>query len=268
MFGKERQQKEGRHRIILDTYTGVESAHLQLNKPVSNAFMSVTDMRADIFITNRKQRRQHNIEELGDTLIGKSFFVPSLSLRKTKYTETLREGDQWIIAVDDQQLVQDISSKKTTAAEKQNAFIKEFKHEVHKGLHRVLVAEKLGNSGEFSYAFVWNYFNLLMTDVALIPALANQGIDAGDPQGAASICLQFFFLTNMLVNGANNLMADNPEIPSYIGKAKRPRLYEPFVRLNKAEVFLPPVPVDRLVRGSLYLRKHKDELIQTADRND
>jgi hypothetical protein len=90
MFDKEAPKEEvpnsyrNKHQfgIHLDTYNGIASDVMELNAPVADRFMQVSDMRGDIVVIRKPQDRVLDYDDVGFVRVAKFLKMPRLDFWK------------------------------------------------------------------------------------------------------------------------------------------------------------------------------------------
>lgn len=259
-------------QVFLDEYRGIARDIMRLNDPITDGFMRVSDMRRHISVVQKQHSRVYDYEDVGQVRVAKRLDVPRFGQKDTSI-EVKKDKDAWIVAVDDQAISQDILATTNSTREFDSAFVLAFQQKLKRGMRDSLTKEKLLNGEEHSMAFFMNYFTFLTKDVIIIPLLQYVVM-----QESANI-MQFiqgslktafvFFTTNSFYNGLNtafSLLARLEERIGILNEHPIVNYEEPFVRHSIVEHIMPPIPVDRLVRGVVYLRNHGDKLIKQTER--
>ena len=146
-----------------------------------------------------------------------------------------------------------------------------FRGEVLKGVTKSLVEEKLFNGGVYSPATTIGAVSLLvsypmpaMVEFATI-ALGKHTLDLDLKSiiyiSTAHLTLNMLSWCGAMVNEKQAGLFDHPAI-NWVRVL--PHYQEPWVRHAFHEFVMPPVPVDRLIRGGVYLKSHGKDLIQTT----
>lgn len=276
----EPQSYQFRHpkRISLDNYRGIASDIMTLNDPVADGFMRVSDIRADVVVTKKPQERIRDYEDLGTVRISKMLKLPRLDAwKKTGQREVRREDDAWVVAIDDQTIADEVI-RSSNKREFDASFVKRFQREVNKGLKDCLKNEKLLDGGKYNLFFLSNYSLFLCFDAMVIPAYFSSALSSPDTN------LAFLLVKTIVLYGSAHATSNSlpwivigmDKIHELARKIQEQELgpspynfqypdvnsQEPFIRHSLPEFIMPPVPVDRLLRGIVYLKKHGDKLIQ------
>lgn len=256
--------------ISLDAYKGIASDLMELNAPVADGFMRVGDMRNDIVIVQKPRERVSNYDQIGNVRVAKFLQLPRLELWRGDTTlQTRREEDVWFVAINDQELADKVARAETNGKKFDDRFVDAFKKEVGRGLTNCLRREKLLNGGRYDAAFGIGYYSLIFYDLLFFPAILASAVSGyANPDtvlkgiGGLAIMQTVHNTINLSWAVANYLQDKlfGPDRYTGIG----PIYNEPFVKHSPVELVLPVVPLDRLIRGSLYLGKHGKKLISRS----
>lgn len=283
MLDQEPQGYKFKHakRIFLDGYHGVAKDLMQLNDPIADGFMRVSDMRDDIVVIQKPQDRVRDYDEIGFVKVAKFLKMPRMEFwHGDGMVETKREDGVWLVAINDQELADRVARSNDGKKKFDDMYVEAFRGEVTRGLTDCLKREKLLNSGKYNLAVYASYKSLLLFDLFLIPVVVAAKVAGGD--NPVDIALRTSELYAILNGGYNvlNLISSGlrevrdrmvsriglSEIPGH--EFPMPRFNEPFVKHSLPEVVISPaVPLDRLVRGALYLHKHGDRIITATQDN-
>ncbi|MBI4035741.1 hypothetical protein HY383_02240 [Candidatus Daviesbacteria bacterium] len=283
MLDREPQGYKFKHakQISLDGYHGVAKDLMQLNDPIADGFMRVSDMRDDIVIIQKPQDRVRDYDEIGFVRVAKFLKMPRMEFwHGDGMVETKREDGVWLVAINDQELADRVARSNDGKRKFDDMYVEAFRGEVSRGLTSCLKREKLLNSGKYNLAVYASYKSLLLFDLFLIPVIVGAKVVSGD--SPVDIALRTSELYVILNGGYNilNLLSSGmreardrivgriglPEVPGY--ELPMPRFNEPFVKHSLLEVIAAPtVPLDRLVRGLNYLSMHGQDLIKASQQN-
>jgi len=264
---KEYQFKHSR-RISMDSYNGVAGGIMELNDPIADGFMRVADMRSDVVIIQKPQERVRDYDEIGFVRVAKVLKLPRLDFWRDSndLTQTKKEDDIWYIAINDQDLADRVARAEGDNRKFNERFVDAFQAEVRNGLATCLRREKLLNSGKYNFGFLVAYHGLLNYDLLLAPVAVVTSILSGDPMSAAKVAL-LIAIANSTWNTFNLAGAGMTYLEDKIFgaegaiKPSTPNFNDPFIRHSVFDLVMPPVPIDRLVRGSRYLTQHGGQLI-------
>lgn len=261
--------------ISFDEYRGVARDIMELNDPVADGFMRVSDMRGDVVIVQKPQERVRDYDDIGFVKVAKFLKMPRMDFWGGNHlVQVKKDNDVWYVAVNDQDLADQVS--RTDDKRKfDDKFVEAFRGEVNRGLVACLKREKLLNSGKYNVAFLTGHIDLGANAVLLSLALS-LGVITKDP-AVLTIATTYVLAQSGLINLLNNSLnwshtENNPlnkylsAAPSNLPSSKGVSYDEPFVKHSLPEYLLPTVPVDRLARGMLYIGKHGDKLIEHVDR--
>lgn len=191
-------------RISLDSYRGVTHDLMQLNDPVADGFMRVSDMRNDIVVIQKPQDRVRDYDEIGFVRVAKFLKKPRMEFwHGDGMVETKREDGVWLVAINDQELADRVARSNDGMKKFDNMFVDAFCGEVTRGLIDCLRRERLLNSGKYNLAVYASYKSLLLFDLFLIPALTMAKVASGD--NPVDIALRMSELYIITTGGYNTL---------------------------------------------------------------
>lgn len=263
------QDYQFRHaQRIINGYSGIASGIMELHDPTADGFMRVADMRRDIVITQKSPSKTYDYDQVGPVRVAKILEIPRIGRGEDGVSHTRGEGDVWILEIDDQRLWKELNQD-GTLEQREQRFVEQFRDEVVIGTTKFLLEEKLFNGGIYSPAVVMGGLSLMSY---AIPVLAEAVTIASgthtlnvDISSIISVACNHFLFNTMAwgltqrhffrVGVINHMLPDR----FHLG----PNSTEPFIRNNPPEILMPVVPLDRLVRGGVYLKSHGSELIQT-----
>jgi len=257
--------------IHLDTYHGLGWDFMELNQPVADGFMRVSDMRADVAITQKPQDRVRDYDEIGYVRVAKLLKLPRLDFwhNGNGLVQTRIENDVWYIAINDQELADKVARSEGNNRKFNERFTDAFRNEVNHGLTTCLRREKLLNSGKYNLGFLAAYFGSLKFDLVFGSALLTKAIFDNNLT-LAEIAVLLAAMGNVVYNTGNlfgtaityfyqrlygHSDSINPNTPDF---------KDSFIKHSLLEFVMPPVPIDRIIRGSRYLGQHGDNLINYA----
>ncbi|MBI4096551.1 MAG: hypothetical protein HY425_02415 [Candidatus Levybacteria bacterium] len=253
-------------KISMDRYRGVASDLMRLNSPVTDGFMQAVDMRSDIEISNMRQDRVADYDQMG-TGIAKIFKLPRLDLwHPNGATSTMKQDEVWHIAVNDEKLSEEILQQGNSDFNKR--FTARFQQEVAREIKICLAKEKLLNNGEYGMGFSLGYLTTIFWNISFPPImevaiLLNGGNMISGTLLTAGIVAASNFGTNALnlgFSGAKKML--NKYLKEYIGEYNVfPGYKDPLIRHHVLECVMPPIPVDRVARGLTYMKLHEKELV-------
>lgn len=249
--------------ITLEEYRGIGKDILKLNAPVAGGFMKTADIRGNISVTRKDPNK-----------IVKPVFLkktPAGSWLNTNITEIRQDGNDWQIGINDQLL-----AKKTKEASTKITFdeqyITAFQEEISKGLRSVLKREKLLNSGKYNLTFTSSYLTFIGIDVMLIPIAQIATIFGSENMTTLSqntlVIASSYIVCNVFRNGFNSLGVMTGNLRRRVGLPEDSPfgLYsnyeDPFIKHSVSEHLLPPVPVDKFVKGLIYLNHNQNRLLE------
>lgn len=223
--------------INFGSYYGVALDHLQLNTQVADGFVRVSDLRYPIKITNRPQLERDNI-----------------------LSRSHKEDDKWQIAVNEPRLISQAKEGKNNYPNFQASFVSTVVREMGK----CLTGEKLHNGGDIRFGMLYAYISCILVDLGMVPISIWGGVASeADLTSIVSMAFTTIVLNHLMTNFGIVFEAGVNEVERKILRRSSDHLSffnNPFVRHSIPELLLPPVPIDRLVRGHLYLRKHGDKM--------
>lgn len=264
----ERKEFHPEKHISLNDYKGVGKEFLGLDSHVADGFMSVSDMRRDISIVQKPQERTRDYDQIGYVRVAKFLSMPTFeSWKKHGNVQVRKEEGVWLVAVDDQEVAQNVA-RSTENGKFNEKFISQFGEEVKKGLGTCLKQEKLLNSGKYDTAFGMSYIDLMFKDlpIASLELLALSYIkDVSTDVRFTAIMLAYTAFHHAFFNGMNKRHAIDVKIPHGFLENLFSSNEDPFIKKNILELFTPCVPIDRLVRGSFFLKRHGGKLIRKEE---
>lgn len=270
---KERQSDsyQNRHKtsITLDHYKGVGSGVMELNDPIADGFMSTADMRNNIVIVKKYHDRVQDYDQVGHIRVAKMLKLPDINLWDADKTiSTKKEGDTFLIAVDDQEISQRVANRNDGKKSFEELFVADFQKEVRRGLSNCLKREKILNGGSYGLVFLTSYHFTGLFDIYALPAVTFYDFQTGgDPLIDAGRTLAVYGGIHLISNTVNWLWVGLSKTSDMINPYPlRTRLThsddnEPFVKRSPADFLMPSVPLDKLLRGELYLKGKGRKLI-------
>ncbi len=276
----ERQESgeyKNRHRksISLESYRGVGNGIMELNAPIADQFMSTADMRNDIVILQKPHDRVREYDEVGSVKVAKLLKLPSLNLWKGDgIVSTKKEGDTILIAIDDQEISQRVADKNDGKKSFDELFVGEFQREVRRGLSTCLKIEKLLNGGSYGLGFITAQGHFILWDLYVIPgSVGFELINGTDPLVGISRIAASVGIAHIGGNAITWVAVVRDKARESLYKASgrvRNSLFsktipdDPFVKRNPVDFVMPTVPIDKLIRGELYLAGKGRKLIKKA----
>lgn len=259
-------------RIHLDSYRGVGKDFMSLDDRIADGFMRTSDMRGDVVITQKPRERVHDYDQLGHVRVAKFLRMPRIDFwNGDNVTETRKDGDgHWNIAINDQELADKTARAGTGKNDFDERFVTAFRSEVKRGLRSCLQREKILNGGNYNYGFLIGYHTVVAYNLLAFPTIAAAKIAVGDnPIEAFAVAGGL----TAVINAANNtLVLGGAGLNHFRGRilgsqsALLPDFNDPFVKHSVPEMIMPPVPVDRLIRGIRYLNSHGENMIAQVPR--
>lgn len=266
-------QYKNRHSkgIRLDDYHGIARDIMKLNAPVADKFMSTADMRRNVVINQKPQDRVRNYDQIGHVIIAKNLKIPRIDFWKGNGITETKGGDDevWYISIDDQELAHRVSRVKNPDAKKfDDKFVDAFTAEVNKGLKHCLRKEKLLNSGNYDLRFGFAYIGALNNLAVSSHHLVSQIAIGDNPIETLIKSTASTALLNIISNIISLILLTNDKCltQSEFVKNVYHNLNSPFVKHSAPEFIMPPVPLDRLIRGIIYLNMHGDRIITRGAR--
>jgi hypothetical protein len=268
------QEYTNRHhkKIHLDTYMGMARDIMDVNRPVADGFMRVSDIRKDIAIVQKPKDRVTNYDQLGATRVAKLLQLPQLN-NQNPILQTTKDADSWYVSVNDQELAQRVARSGTGKKDFDERYVTAFGEEVNKGVAQVLRKEKLLNAEEYNLAFLVSYWTLVSKDLLILLPIEmrvlNTSASLDEAARGSLVVLAVYIALNTMFNSFNLLASGFGKIQDTLfsgnrGVFKYPSYNDPFIRHSFLEYFMPVVPFDRLVRGLKYLDDHGSKLIEKA----
>lgn len=254
--------------IHLNTYRGVACDLMELNEPIADGFMRVSDMRGEVVIIQKPQDKVRDYNEIGFVRVAKFLKLPRIDFWKNSngLVQTRREGDIWYVAVNDQDLADKVARTESNGKKFDERFVDAFQAEVRHGLASCLRREKLLNSGKYNFGFLAAYHGILEFDLVLGAAFLAMAVADRDITSAINAVV-IAAGANVVWNTFNLAGAAMTYIDQRLWgerqfiKPLTPNFNDPFVRHSLPELVMPPVPIDRIIRGSRYLEQHGNNLI-------
>lgn len=229
---------------------------MELDLPTADGFMRVSDMRGDIVITQKPQDRVRDYDEIGFVRVAKFLKLPRMDFWKNDngLVQTKRKDGVWYVAINDQDLADKIAHEAGDNRKFDERFVNAFRSEVRTGLASCLRQEKLLNAGKYNWGFFVGYaggvkYNLLGA-LFMVEAVLHR-----DP-ALAGVGVMLIGASDVLWNSVNLLAAgiDYVQQKYLIRSEFFPTIYptfnDPFVKNSLFDLIMPPVPIDRLIRGS------------------
>lgn len=221
----------------------------ELNMPLAERYMSLTDMRRHIIITDSDKRPESQTTKVSsDTLAFKSV-EPISKLTEIRFspkpyhTLTCQE-DKFEIQVHHKLIDDHVRSGNYKDYGKE--YLMQLNKTIKKGLLESLFHEKLGWKDQHQ-----NYLLYGMFGSVLGPAFADQAMRIGvDPRDFASLSVLYLIVNYLSLNSSFNL-AKRGENP-----------YPPRIRRNLSELWLPLIPVEKAGLGTAFLLRHGKNLIK------
>lgn len=248
--GKEYKNKHPK-AIHLNTYRGVACNLMSLNEPAADRFMQVSDIRTNIVIIQKPQDRVKDYDDIGFVRVAKFLKMPRLDFwhNGNGILQIKREDRTWYIAINDQDLADQVARKEGDNRRFDDRFVDAFRTEVRGGLT--------------------SYHGLISFDLVVGPMMIAVSLLNADPESAAK-SVALVAIANTAYNGLSLVgaglnWAGQRIFGSYLDldlELNAQDFNDPFVRRSIPELLLPPVPVDRLIRGLNYLSRYGDELIR------
>lgn len=259
-------------------YSGIASDLMELNQPIADQYMRVTDTRRDILVQKMSHKDALNYDQVGWVRVTKGFLDPSSGEQRDKVVTVEKKDGAWLLGINDQkiaqQVTQQIETQKIPRAEFDAKFIAAFQQAMVSGVTNTLIKEKILNSLELDlpsavgyWAFVSNTTDLLakFTELYVKYSPDLEGVIIGLTVGTGIVLASNFTTNGALLGVAKFLNNNHPhglfEKGDFVFKGV-PNEDDPMVRHLGWGLLLPSVPVDRLIRGSWYLHRHGDEFIK------
>lgn len=223
-------------QIYFNYYKGEGHDFFDLNPEAAKGFLEATDLRSNVMI------------------------VPRTYLRSDKGnngTKVEKQHSAWYIGINDSEISREVV-KKFGQRNFGLTFTSAFRRELVKGLKECSWRENILNGRNSPDKVVLASHASLVTQLVSLLAINLQLISSKenliDPNASA---LSFFFAFNLITNTLVKLNAD-------IGRAfDNEKKSSPFIRKTFLAAALPPVRVDRLIAGEVYLWQHGHELLST-----
>lgn len=270
--GPTEYQFKHNRRISLDNYRGVGNGIMQLSDPIADGFMKTSDMRYNVEVVSQPEQRVQDYEDVGFVRIAKFLKLPRLDpWKRNQLVQTKKDEDTWYIAVNDQELAREVSDANDGSKKFDDLFVERFKKEVRKGLASCLAKEKLLNGGNYRLQFAISYYTLLTKDALYIPVLAASLYSSGqNPLEITAISMGVSAAFHLTSNGVNLIFAGMTELGKQQGfvRPNTSGYQEPFVKHSIPELLLPTVPIDRIIRGKMYLNKNGSKMIESSNDNE
>lgn len=279
MSQEQPEEYQFRHqtRITLDSYNGIANGVMQLNDPIADGFMRVSDMRRNIMVVNKSESRNYEYSELGLVRVGRVKLVDYASAGSKGVLSIDISKDSWILVVNDR-TIWDQLPQSEKGSKKDELFVTQFRDKVREGARECLIREKIFNGGVYSPVVLMDYLGSLFTYSSVAMGETASFITGQHTMETDIKALGFVATGHLVINMISWTMAkfgnymsqfesglgDSDLQPAFGVSRVRPDYQEPFVRHHIAEFIAPPVPVDRLVRGLVYDRLHGKDLITAS----
>jgi len=232
-------------------------------------------MRNDIVILQKPHDRVREYDEVGSVKVAKLLKLPSLNLWKGDgIVSTKKEGDTILIAIDDQEISQRVADKNDGKKSFDELFVGEFQREVRRGLSTCLKIEKLLNGGSYGLGFITAQGHFILWDLYVIPgSVGFELINGTDPLVGISRIAASVGIAHIGGNAITWVAVVRDKARESLYKASgrvRNSLFsktipdDPFVKRNPVDFVMPTVPIDKLIRGELYLAGKGRKLIKKA----
>ena len=241
-----RFEPKSEYEVTLEEYNGIASDLMEVNEVVADGFMSVADMRRDIVIVSKQPQRTVDYDQLSHVKVGRQLKIPHWGSRQDSSVDVTSDEDAWYIGVDDQTIARKVDDKRGKARFDE-LFTTDFRREVNKGIKKALIKEKVFNGGYRDFTFFYSYLMTIMASTNAIEDIVNK-----DPASLAISYLTFQSLPTLW-----------NRYSSFIGVSKSS---VPFVRPSLKECILPPIPVDKLARGVIYIANHGSKIIDNPSK--
>ena len=258
-------------------YSGIASDIMELNDPIADGYMDTTDARADIVIECAQPTRVFSYEGTSSVQAAKITRFAQFATQRSRgnYSTEFAQGSH-IIKIDDQAIAREIHDEGFEKGTFDERFVSAFQTTVQAALKTCLQREKLLNNGKYNVDFLMSQFGFLGLDVFMIPHVVGIIAAAGYPGDAAK--------AGALLVSVHHVVAHSLKMREIAMRKRYEKLYpgrrnahripvlqsadanDPFVRRYSKkpwEMLFPPVPVDKLVRGIVYLHRHGGELVRS-----
>lgn len=259
-------------RKIALAYTGIASDIITLDDPTADGYMGVTDARADIHILKAQRASTRGYQASDDVLVAEGA-LPIESGQPGKFASSEFADGTWIIRVDDQAIAREITEKGFEAGKFDELFIEHFRKAVEGALLRCLLKEKLLNNGDLNWDLLYSQLCFLGYDLLIIPSAAAHIAASGNAVGAVEAATMYAAIYHAKTHVIKTIMRVMSKLDEMRGTYNEDNFIERFFHVSSAdpisrrylekpwEMLYPPVPIDNLIRGIIYLHRHGDELL-------
>ncbi len=261
-------------QITLTNYRGFGRDLVELNQPVCDGFINTADIRANIVVvkkdpTELNPEQTDRKERVLNKLPKKTWQTPNVAeVRRDHKTET------WYLGIDDDQLFR-TTKEGSTKMTFDEQYMAAFQTAISNGLRSVLKREKLLNSEKYNETFIAGYLSTCISlgiftfgESALLlatPDLTELALGTVVNLGAS---LLISVGHNTILNAANygrSWILNHREFQKFENStpySKRLSLKDPFVKHEFGELIFPTIPFEKLIGGTLYLKRHQHELLK------
>lgn len=240
---------------------------MELNPEHASRFMETAYIRRDVFVTKGVENRIHDYDQVGNVRVGKFLKMPTFGKTETRrndVTTVEKDTDSWNINIADQTLADRVVRRTSTDKSFDDAYTSAFSEEVQGGLRTILKQEKLLNSGEFNISFLasWGLSAFMLDAFVAFLNLLSSASSPEDFSKTLVVGAGVLPAGNAIFNGVKLYRAIVDEMDKKSGYylhstrfplINLPSMDEPFTRRKLKDVPMPPVPLDRLIKGNVYL---------------
>ncbi len=234
-----------------NNYSGPYATRLEIDRTALEMFIKLGRFEGNITLANDSYNRtRDNLDINPDATVSAKRLVPADQKKKDRqrnpYWRTIATGDGWTVLINGQKMVQDILNKPDKKKKDEDRFVSGFNTFLADAVNQCLVREKLTNTKELFYT------QKLLTTILqpIFTASFSIADHLSDPQ---NILPEFMIrlvtglpIAYAIVDGFYHLDPNYPEMNPRKGWEK----------------LLPPLEVEKVLMGRVYLRRYRDNLVR------
>jgi hypothetical protein len=262
-------QPNPRNSITLDRYTGVASDIMRVNEPVADGFMRVSDLRKDIVIVKSAEERAETYDQIGNTRVATALIFGNRTQRPS-LSGLSYDGDAWYVHINDSRLSRHATENMTPDKKFDEVFTEGFTNEVNAKIKELLVREKIIGQGYEPLHTLYSYLPFMLVPAGILQNPESMQIVLSKPD-STGILAAFIYSLSTCLNAASTGVNETMRLFwRALGGSKQDEpnhFNHPFIRQGMRgllEAPLSTVPVDRVLRGALYLQMHGNKMIQAT----
>ncbi len=248
-------------REVIYNRTGILSQTTEVNQKVAQQFMAASGLRRDVLIVDSDREPEKSTVAVGSDVLAWRSIVPINELtrvifRSKKYHEIEVLGSQNTLRIHDRIIDDDV--KKEGYKDKTDydqRYLTKLRKGVKDGMAEILWSEKLGIRDQSPNWFPYFSGGSLM----LVNLFSEQYL------GAASFLAALVFVIPPIYNYMDNIRYEKTLQFMEQFPAARDNLalfLPPNMNYRSwKEALMPPVPIDKWIRGRRFLAKHGEELV-------